>query len=202
METTMKLDLIKEFPSYYKAKSKPKLVALDAANFICISGISAPENELFQNSIEAIYPVAYTVKKYYKNTGMDFKVPKMEAFWWVESEKPFDETPRADWHWQIMIRMPEFVTKSKVEEAIQEVIAKKHLSLVAEIEFKEISEGKSVQALHTGSYEEEASTISKIMGFMEQNNLQMNGYHHEIYLSDPRKTAEEKLRTILRYAVK
>ena len=197
-----KIDLIREYPEYYKAKTTPEFVELSPMNCLAISGVSAPEDEKFTKSIEAIYPVAYTVKKYCKGDTRDFSVPKMEAFWWVDSGKPFEETPREEWYWQIMIRMPEYVTHDHVDQAVEEVIKKKGSSLANEVTLKQIDEGKSVQAMHIGSYDTEAHTISKILGYMEQQNLRMNGYHHEIYISDPRKTAQDKLKTIIRYAVK
>ena len=197
-----KIDFTKVYPEYYKANGTPRSVDLKCINALTISGVCAPEDELFVNSIETIYPVAYTVKKYCKQDGTDFKVPKMEGFWWVESDKPFEETPRSEWYWKIVIPMPEFVTNDHVDQAVEEVIQKKGLTLANEVTLQKIDEGKSVQVMHHGSYEDEAPTISKIMGYMEQNNLRLNGKHHEIYLNDPRKTSAEKLKTIIRYAVK
>lgn len=204
MELTMqKLDLRKEYPSYYKARSTPEIIDVKEDKFLSLMGMGAPEDELFQNSIMTIYPVAYSVKKYYKEQGMDFVVPKMECFWWVESNKPFDETPRKEWFWEIIIRMPEYVDAMRVDEIISEVIrTKKNLSLANEVYLKKMTEGKSVQAMHIGSYEEELPTINRMLQYAEQQGYELNGRHHEIYISDPRKTPEERLKTILRYAVK
>ena len=201
METT-KIDLKKEDKPYYTAKSVPSLHDFGAIDYITISGVSAPMADLFTGSLEAIYPVAYTIKKYCKAEGNDFVVPKMEAYWWVESELPFDQVSREEWYWKIMIRMPEFVTTAHVEEAIQEVIEKKNTPLVNEVNHEQINEGKCAQILHIGSYEEEKPTLDILYEFIEDNGLAINGYHREVYLSDPRKTAPDKLKTILRYAVK
>ncbi|MEP1779930.1 GyrI-like domain-containing protein, partial [Reichenbachiella sp.] len=111
-------------------------------------------------------------------------------------------TPQNEWHWQLMIRMPEFVTNDHVDQAVEEVIKKKNLILANEVQLKPINEGRSVQVLHIGSYYQEEPSINKILDYMKLNGLEMNGYHHEIYISDPTKTAEEKLKTIIRYAVK
>lgn len=197
-----KLNLIKEYPAYYKANGKPVEVDVEPIDCLTISGIGAPEGELFQGSIGAMYAVAYTVKKYCKSDSRDFVVPKLEAFWWVEEGLVFDDTPQSDWHWQLMIRMPEFVNADHVDQAVEEVIKKKNITLANEVQLKPIHEGKSVQVLHTGSYYEEAPSIQKIMTYVEEAGLKINGHHHEIYISDPTKTPEEKLKTILRYAVK
>ncbi|MEP2025162.1 MAG: GyrI-like domain-containing protein [Reichenbachiella sp.] len=197
-----KINLIKEYPNYYKANSKPMELEVEQLNCLTISGIGAPDGALFQNSIGAIYAVAYTVKKYCKSDKKDFVVPKLEAFWWVEEGLVFDETPQKDWHWQLMIRMPEFVTTDHVDQAVEEVIHKKQIVLANEVQLKPVYEGRSVQVLHKGSYYKEEPSINKIMEYVKMNNLQLNGHHHEIYISDPTKTAEEKLKTIIRYAVK
>ncbi|MEO9802982.1 MAG: GyrI-like domain-containing protein [Reichenbachiella sp.] len=197
-----KLNLIKQHAAYYKANAKPVELEIEPINCLAISGIGAPDGELFQKSIGALYATAYTVKKYGKSDGTDFVVPKLEAFWWVEEGLIFDQTPQNEWHWQLMIRMPEFVTNDHVDQAVEEVIKKKNLVLANEVQLKPINEGRSVQVLHIGSYYQEEPSINKILDYMKLNGLEMNGYHHEIYISDPTKTAEEKLKTIIRYAVK
>lgn len=129
METMEKLDLVKSFKEYYKAKQIPELVDLAPAYYLTISGVSAPEDELFVKSIESIYPLAYGIKKLAKDQGRDFGVPKMEGQWWVEGEVPFEETPRDQWHWRIMIMMPDFVDIKMVDKAREIVEKKKNLLL-------------------------------------------------------------------------
>ncbi|MEM8565112.1 MAG: GyrI-like domain-containing protein [Bacteroidota bacterium] len=201
-ENMSKLDLIKTDKHYYLAKEEPQVVDVTSYNYLAISGVSSPEDEVFLNAIEALYAVAYGVKFTYKEEGKDFVVPKMEGQWWVEGELPFEETPRDEWHWNIVIPMPDFVDKKTVESAIQSAIAKKGSSKISEVALKKLNEGKSVQILHVGSYEEEAPTLEKLFAFVSERGLEINGYHHEIYLSDPRRTEPSKLRTILRYPVK
>ncbi len=201
-ETMNKLDLTKADKTYYTAKNTPQIIEVTPYDYLTISGVSAPEDDIFLKAIEAIYAVAYGVKFTYKEEGKDFVVPKMEGQWWVEGELPFDQTPRNEWHWKIAIPMPEFVSSKVVEKAIQHAIEKKGAAQISEVEFAPLNEGKAVQILHLGSYEEEASTLATLFKFVEDQGLEINGYHHEIYLSDPRKTAPEKLRTILRYPVK
>lgn len=197
-----KLDLKKEYKAYYAAKNVPTLDEFGEIDYLILSGVGSPDGELFQKSIEALYSVSYTIKKFCRDERQDFIVPKLECFWWVESNKEFMDTPRDEWYWKLMIRMPEFVNTSHMKEAIQTVIEKKNVTLAGEVRLEEINEGKCVQAMHVGSYEKEAETIAKIFQFMQQEGLEINGYHHEIYISDPRKTPEEKLKTILRYSVK
>ena len=195
-----KLDLRKTHAEYYKANGSVKVIDLKSLPYLSIKGVSAPEDDLFMNSIEAIYKVAYDLKKHFKANGQDFTVAKMEGQWWVESDLPFKEVPRNEWYWNILIRLPDFVKKEDVEKSVQTLV-KKGLDLVNEVVYEEINEGKSVQAMHIGSYEEEEETIGKLFSFIEENGLKINGYHHEIYINDPRRTPEERLKTIIRYPV-
>lgn len=195
-----KINLIKTDPEYYKANSKVKVVDLEAFKYLSIRGVSAPEDQLFMNSIEAIYKVAYMIKKAFKAQEKDFTVAKMEGQWWVESELPFNEVPRNEWYWNILIRLPDFVEKEDVEQAVQYLV-KKQLPLVNEVEFYLMDEGKSVQTMHVGSYEEEEATVNKLFSYMEENGFKINGYHHEIYINDPRRTPTDRLKTIIRYPV-
>jgi hypothetical protein len=197
-----KFNLTKSYPEYYSAALTPNLVELEPCNYLSIQGNSSPENSLFTSAIEDIYAMAYQIKFMFKAEEMDFVVPKMEAFWWVEGELPFDESPKEEWHWNILIRMPDFVGEGEVQIASEVLIEKAKLQADHKVELVSLHEGKSVQVLHIGSYDEEEESISKIEKFMENEGLQFNGRHHEIYLSDPRKVATEKLRTIIRYAVK
>ncbi len=202
LENTTKLDLIKADKDYYKAGREPVIVNVKPYNYLMINGVSAPEDVRFLEAIEAIYSVAYTVKFQYKSKEKDFVVPKMEAQWWAEGPLTFEQTPREEWHWNIVIPMPEYVEAEEVESAIQISIEKKQQSQISEVEFKPLNEGRSIQVLHVGSYEEEGPTLEKIFAFAAEEGLEINGHHHEIYITDPRKTAVEKLKTIIRYPVK
>jgi len=197
-----KIDLKKEYPQYYKSGKMPEVIEVEESKFLTLSGMGAPENALFMESISTIYAVAYMLKRNYQLVVQDFVVPKLECFWWVESDLPFDETPRKEWFWELLIRMPEFVEAEKVDDSIAEVIRKKNISLANEVYLKNITEGKSVQIMHVGSYEEEKESIDKILNYVASEGLEICGHHHEVYISDPRKTPVERLKTILRYAVK
>lgn len=202
MVALKKLDLTKHYPEYYKAKEKPQIVNFEPYNYITSSGISAPEDPLFNEAIEKLYSLAYGIKFVCKANELDFVVPKMEAFWWVNGEQPFDETPRSDWHWKIMFRMPDFVANSEFTTALEKLINSNKLPEEHGLLFEEIHEGLSAQVIHLGSYDSEKASLEKLFNFIKQEGFEIDGYHHEIYLSDPRKVAEEKLRTIIRYAIR
>jgi len=197
-----KIDLVKQDKQYYSAKEKPELREFPELNFITIIGKGEPAGTEFSKAIEALYPLAYGVKKIYKQKEMDFGVPKLEGLWWVKSDRPALEVPKSEWYWKLVIRMPSFVTNQMVTQAKNEVIKKKGIQLVQEIQFEKITEGKSVQIMHVGPYSTEPLTIGQMKIFIEENGLTENGLHHEIYISDPRKTEPSKMKTILRQPVK
>ena len=197
-----KLDLTKEYKQYYTAKNTPAIVEFGKISYLSIEGKGEPTGEVFSKSIEALYPLAYGVKNLCKKQGKDFAVPKLEGLWWVKSNKPALEVPREEWYWKLLIRMPDFVTSDIVKNAREEVFKKKRLDLIKEIKFETINEGKCVQIMHIGPYATEPETIQKMKDFMKENDYTENGLHHEIYISDPRKTSPEKMKTILRQPIK
>ena len=207
MDITMKkTDLLKEDPIYYKVGRKPEFRDLDTYYYLSVSGKCAPEDQQFQDAIEALYGVAYTLKFRLKENEMDFVVPKMEGFWWVdggaENQKNFSKTPRSEWYWKILIRLPDFVEEDHFTRAKYLAEEKKpDFDTIKQVKYEKIHEGKCAQILHLGSYEEEEDSLKVLYEFIEANGFRINNYHHEIYLSDPRRTAPEKLRTILRYGI-
>ncbi len=204
-----KLDLTKEYKTYYTAKMYPEIVEFDEVAYLSIEGKGAPGGEEFQAKIGALYSLAYGVKMLMKKEGKDFVVAKLEGLWWVDSDKPYTEVPREEWRWKLLIRQPEFVTSEIVEKARLEVMKKKkrkmkdvEIELLKEVKFERMKEGKCVQILHIGPYSTEPETLAKMYEFMKERGLVYNGPHHEIYLSDPRRVPEEKLKTILRQPVR
>jgi len=197
-----KLDLTKEHKSYNKAGKKPEIVEFGKANYLAIGGKGEPAGESFASKIEALNPLAYGIKKVCKEENNDFGVPKLEGLWWVEGNAPALEVPRSEWYWKLLIRMPEFVTKAMMLSVQPEAAKKKNNDLIQEISFERFAEGKCVQITHIGPYSSEPETIDMLMRFMAENSLTVNGLHHEIYLSDPRKTEPFKLKTLIRYPVK
>lgn len=206
-----KLDLTKTEKAYYSAKSKPELITIGQAQFLSLTGKGDPSSQAFVNAIEALYSTAYTIKFLSKNRAdSDFVVAKLEGLWW------FDETqfghismddapqkiPRNEWFWRLLIRMPDFVTSDLVKEGIDAILAKKGLDLVKNIELFAHTEGVCVQMLHVGAFDKEPETLKIIQDFCQNKKLEKNGLHHEIYLSDFRKTPSDKLKTILREPVR
>ncbi|MBL6449762.1 GyrI-like domain-containing protein [Fulvivirga sp. 29W222] len=197
-----KLDLFRADPNYYQASQEPHIIELKPLKYLSIKGIGTPENMNFKNAVEAIYSISYNLKFTSKSIGKDFVVAKMEGQWWVESGAPIAEAPPEEWQWNILIRMPEFISTNKVDKAVEEVIHKNNISLANEVQLITLNESRSVQIMHTGSYNDEKSTIDRLMKFIREHSLKVNGYHHEIFVSDPRNTPIEKLKTIIRYPVK
>ena len=197
-----KLDLTKEYKSYYTAKTTPEVVEFGEAQFLTIEGKGEPGGEEFTAKLGALYSLAYGVRALMKKAGRDFTVAKLEGLWWVESDEFYLDVPREEWHWKLLIRQPEFVTPEVVEAARSEVLKKKGLALVNEVRFETLAEGKCVQILHIGPYATEPESLAKMQRLMGERGLVSHGLHHEIYLSDPRRVPEERLKTILRQPVK
>ncbi len=204
-----KLDLIKVYRAYFTAKAKPELVTIEEAHFIAIKGKGDPSAPVFAHNIEALYSIAYTIKFMHKAQNSDFTVSKLEGQWWYDENKfpgknieTATEVPRSEWEYRLLIRMPVFVTANDLEIAKETVKKKKDIQLVDQVEFLTMTEGQSVQMLHIGPYSTELETLKQIAAYCEQNKLSKNGLHHEIYLSDFRRTPSEKLKTILREPVK
>ena len=197
-----KLNLLKEYKSYYSAGENPEIVEFDEANYLTIEGIGEPAGKMFVSKVEALYPLAYGIKKICKEQDKDFGVPKLEGLWWVEGDTPALEIPRNEWRWKLLIRMPEFITK-ELMFSVQPVVAKKKKNeLIQKIILEKMTEGKCVQIMHIGPYSTEHKTINELMAFIDANGISVNGKHHEIYLSDPRKNKPDKMKTIIRYPVK
>jgi hypothetical protein len=205
-----KLDLTKKYKTYFTAKTKPELVQIESAHFISLCGKGDPSDKPFADRIEALYSTAYTIKFAYKGMDKDFVVSKLEGLWWFDEKKYTNTTianasvavPRSEWEYRLLIRMPEFVVKKDLGKAIDIVTAKKDIQIARQIEYFIMTEGKSVQMLHVGPFSSEPESLQEIAKFSEANKLTRNGLHHEIYLSDFRKTKPEKLKTILREPVK
>lgn len=197
-----KIDLAEEDKIYYTAKTKPQMVEFFEIPYLTIEGKGEPAGKMFTEAVQALYPFAYGIKSICKKSGKDFAVAKLEGLWWVKSNKPPLEVPRQEWYWKLLIRLPDFVTSEITEKARVEVMKKKKVDLLKDILFEKITEGKCIQVLHIGPYATEPGTIVEMRKMMELNNFVENGLHHEIYLSDPRKTPPQKMKTILRQPVK
>lgn len=205
-----KIDLTKLYKTYYTASETPDIIILEKVQYLAILGKGDPDSKSFATTIEALYATAYAIKFIYKALKKDFVVPKLEGQWWYDEEKYknlsvaeiTEKVNRSEWEYRLMIRMPDFVTSDIIEKVIANTAAKKLMPEVKDIHLFNLEEGKCVQALHVGPFSKEPETLSRIDDFIQSNNLTRNGLHHEIYLSDFRKTSPEKLKTILREPVK
>ncbi len=205
-----KVDLKKTYKEYYSAVSKPQMVNLPPARYISVRGKGDPSGEAFKAHIALLYPVVYKIKFLEKAAGQDFVIPPLEGLWWYDEEKfgnvlmensPL-EIPREAWEYRLMIRIPEYVTPGIFRQAREEVKVGKGISGLERVEWFELAEGECVQILHKGPFNMEPESLEKLMACMLKYDLQRNGLHHEIYLSDFRKTHPDNLKTILREPVK
>ena len=196
-----KFDLVKEYRSYYTSERVPEIMEFGIANYLSIEGKGEPGGKVFIQKLKALYSLAYGIKRLCKERGNDFGVPKLEGLWWFDGERPAFEVPKSEWCWKLLIRMPEFVTGELMLSVQSEVASKKKNDLIREIAFKQFAEGKCIQIMHEGPYANESETIEKLMDFMVDNDLSVNGLHHEIYLSDPGKTEPSRMKTLIRYPV-
>ncbi len=197
----MKVDLIKEDKSYYKVGKTPVIVKLNSLPYLSVEGCGAPGGQEFIKKIEALYPIAYGVKRICKGEGKDFSVAKLEGLWWIEGDRCALNTPREEWNWRLLIRMPDFVSKTILARVKQEVSKKRQNRFSNDINFENINEGKCAQVMHVGPYADETRTVLDLLRYIKGKGMSVNGLHHEIYLSDPNKTATEKMKTIIRYPV-
>lgn len=205
-----KLDLTKKYKSYYTAKTQPELIEIEPAQYLSICGKGDPSEQPFAARVEALYSTAYTVKFIFKGKNQDFVVAKLEGLWWFDETRfpgktiatASSDVPRSKWEYRLLIRLPDFVTINDLEKAKEFVVGDKGIQLAGEVEFYTLNEGNCVQMMHVGPFATEIETLLKIGEFTDTHQLAKNGPHHEIYLSDFRKTAPEKLKTILREPVR
>lgn len=197
-----KLDLYELHKDEYATPKKPQLIKVKPAKYLGITGRGAPGGEVFAQKLGALYNVAFTIKMAEKFAGSDYKVSKLEGLWWGNADnEDFLLTPREEWNWKLIIRTPDFITKKHLQNAIASLRDKGKPAEVSEVKLETIKEGVCVQMLHVGPYTEEIKSIEVMKDFARQQGLRFHGLHHEIYLSDPRRVAAERLKTILRMPV-
>lgn len=199
-----KIDFKKELKALYNPSNESiSIVQVPKMNFVMIEGKGNPNNSKeFQDAVEVLYNISFTIKMMPKKGEIlkgyfEYVVPPLEGLWWTDG-KEFDFKDKDKLKWKIMIMQPEFVTPKVFETAVKIIKEKKDLPALSKVKFESLNEGKCVQILHSGPYSEEPKNIEKMKSFMEEHNLIKNGLHHEIYLSDPRRTSSNKLKTILR----
>lgn len=208
----MAFDYKKEYREFYMPKSKPEIVEIPAMNYIAVRGKGDPnaEDGAYKASIAVLYAIAYTIKMSklgdHRMEGyFDFVVPPLEGFWWQEGKHGFDYSDKSSFCWISVIRLPDFVTKAEFDWAVAEASRKKKLDCSC-AEFLTVREGLCVQILHKGSFDNEPETVAIMDGYLQKNgyanDFSKDRLHHEIYLSDARKVAPEKWKTVIRHPIR
>ena len=208
----MAFDFKKEYKEFYLPKRTPELVSVPPMTFVAVRGEGDPnvEGGAYKEAVGVLYAIAYTIKMskmgdhridgYY-----DFVVPPLEGFWWQPGVEGVDFANKATFHWIAAIRLPDFVTQDDFDWAVAEATAKKKLDFSA-VELLKVDEGLCVQCMHTGPYDSEPATVDAMHEYATEQgyvpDFSDTRLHHEIYLSDPRKCAPEKLKTVVRHPIK
>lgn len=208
----MAFDFKKEYKEFYLPKNKPEIVEIPKMNYIAVRGKGDPNEKdgAYQQAMSVLYSVAYTLKMSYKTDYkidgfFEYVVPPLEGFWWQENVCGIDYTDKASFNWISAIRLPDFITRANFDWAVKTASEKKKLDC-GSAEYLTISEGLCVQIMHIGAYDDEPATVALMDAYLEQsgyaNDLTAERLHHEIYLSDARRTAPEKLKTVIRHPIK
>jgi hypothetical protein len=200
MPSVEKLDLYKQCKADYATPKKPVLLTIRPAQYLTFDGRSRPGPETMTGAFGAIYGAAFTIKMKKKREGRDYAVCKMEGQYW--NMRGGEPGAPGVCDWKLMIRTPDFVKAADLKAAVDELKKKGKGAEVDKLRLETIDEGRCVQMLHVGPYDREAATIGAMKAFAKERGVKFYGRHHEIYLSDPRRVAPEKLRTILRQPVK
>ena len=208
----MAFDYKKEYKEFYMPKTKPSIVTIPGMNYIAVRGQGDPnmEDGEYKQSIGLLYGIAYTIKMSKKGDHriegyFDFVVPPLEGFWWQDGVDGIDYAHKENFKWISVIRLPEFVTKEDFEWAVEEATKKKKTDF-SKAEFLTYDEGECVQCMHIGPYDDEPATVERMHAYMENLGYVLDitdrRYHHEIYLSDARKVAPEKRKTVIRHPIR
>lgn len=208
----MAFDYKKEYKEFYMPPKKPSIIEVPLMNYIAVRGNGNPndENGEYKESIGLLYGIAFTIKMSYKGDHkidgyFEYVVPPLEEFWWQDGVDGIDYAHKENFNFISLIRLPDFVTKADFDWAVAEATKKKKTDF-SKVEFLTYNEGLCVQCMHIGSYDDEPATIAAMHEYAEQNGYKLDitdtRYHHEIYLSDPRKCEPEKLKTVVRHPIK
>ncbi len=199
-----KIDYKKSLKQFYSASAKnAAIVNIPSMKFFMADGEGDPNTAVqFTQAVEALYSLSYTIKFALKKSGvLEYGVMPLEGLFWCDAMEDFSEDRKDQWKWRLMIMQPEAVTDEVAARARQEVKKKKVLPMLDAVRFEPYDEGASAQILHIGPYSTEAPTISALHAYIASQGYKRRGLHHEIYLGDPRKSAPEKLKTIVRQPI-
>lgn len=208
----MAFDFKKEYKELYAPKKGPGIIEVPPITYVAVRGSGDPNEEsgAYQQAIAVLYAISYTIKMSKKGVRqidgyVDFVVPPLEGFWWQEGIEGADYAHKETFNWTAVIRLPDFVTREVFDWAVQEATKKKKIDCSI-AEYLQVDEGLCVQCLHVGSYDDEPATVEAMDAFAREQgyviDLSQDRRHHEIYLSDARKVAPEKLKTIIRHPIK
>ena len=208
----MAFDFKKEYKALYMPKNKPEIVTVPKANYIAVRGTGDPNEEggAYQQAISVLYAVAYTLKMSYKTDHkiegfFEYVVPPLEGFWWQEHAEGIDYSNKSAFCWISAIRLPDFVTREDFAWAVETAAKKKKLDCSSAV-YLTVDEGLCVQIMHLGPFDEEPATVALMDAYLAQNgyvnDLSRDRLHHEIYLSDARKVAPEKWKTVIRHPIR
>lgn len=199
-----KIDLKKELKHLYNPSAKnPVIVDIPEMNFLMMDGMGDPNtSKEYQKSIEILFGLSYALKFMVKKSmAVDYGVMPLEGLWWVDDMSQFSIEKKELWKWTSMIMQPQYVTRELVDEALEEVGKKKNFSGLHTVRFGSFHEGLSAQIMHIGPFSAEGPTVEKLHGFIKESGYHRRGKHHEVYLSDYRKTAPERLKTVIRQPI-
>ena len=208
----MPFDFKKEYKELYLPKNKPQIVNVPKANYIAIRGQGNPNEEggAYKQAIGILYAVAYTLKMSYKTDYkiagfFEYVVPPLEGFWWQDGICGVDYSKKDEFNWISIIRLPDFITRENFDWAVKTASERKKIDC-SSAEFFTVEEGLCVQIMHIGSFDDEPASLEKMDKYLEENGYEKDfsdtRLHHEIYLSDPRKTTPDKQKTVIRHPVK
>lgn len=208
----MAFDFKKEYKEWYMPKNKPEIVNIPQANYIAVRREGDPNEDggAYQQAISVLYAVAYTLKMSYKTDHkiegfFEYVVPPLEGFWRQDNIDGVDYTDKSTFHWISVIRLPDFVAEKDFEWAVETASKKKNLDCSL-AEFLTIDEGLCVQIMHLGPFDDEPATVALMDQYLAENgyvtDITSTRLHHEIYMSDARKAAPEKWRTVIRHPIK
>ena len=208
----MAFDFKKEYKEFYMPKCKPEIVNVPKANYIAVKGKGNPNEEVgaYQKAVGILYAVAYTLKMSYKTDYKiqgfyEYVVPPLEGFWWQDDIDGVDYSNKSTFNWISVIRLPDFITREDFDWAVA-TASKKKKTDCSSAEFLTIEEGLCVQIMHIGPFDDEPATVAVMDKYLEENgyknDMTQDRLHHEIYLSDPRKVALEKCKTVIRHPIK
>ena len=201
-----KIDYRKDLKElYFPSARQVAIIEVPEMNFVMIDGEGDPNTvPEFQDAMQALYTISYTTKFMLKKgkAGPDYAVPPAEGLWWVEDMEQLSMKDKESWKWTLMIMQPGHITQDVFDRALTEARAKKNINVLENVRFEAFREGLSAQIMYTGPYSAEEPTIEKLHAFIMENGYDFNGKHHEIYLGDPRRTAQEKLKTAIRQPIK